>query len=125
MVPWAGKNTKLINKGTFKYNLYGKRGGGGISKNVRLQIGRGGGVGGLKNCKKNMYFDHLLKFPCSLPEVPSFTQRSELMTALAGSDIRLQCEASGNPDPLYDWMREGREIQNRNRFIVQVSGPAW
>ncbi|KAK3796951.1 hypothetical protein RRG08_032253 [Elysia crispata] len=53
-------------------------------------------------------------------EIPTFSQRSELMTALAGSDIRLQCEATGRPDPLYDWMREGRVIQNRNRFLVRA-----
>lgn len=53
-------------------------------------------------------------------ETPTFSQRSELMTALAGSDIRLQCEATGNPSPIYDWLRDSRVIQTRNRFLVQA-----
>jgi hypothetical protein len=50
--------------------------------------------------------------------VPTFSQRSETLTAVEGSDITLRCLATGEPDPLYEWMREGRVLQTRNRHLV-------
>uniref|UniRef100_A0A0B7AY06 Cell adhesion molecule-related/down-regulated by oncogenes n=1 Tax=Arion vulgaris TaxID=1028688 RepID=A0A0B7AY06_9EUPU len=52
--------------------------------------------------------------------VPSFSQSSELVSATGGTDIKLICAAEGKPDPVYDWMRDGRVLQSRNRFIIHA-----
>ncbi|CAL1540332.1 unnamed protein product [Lymnaea stagnalis] len=51
--------------------------------------------------------------------VPSFSQNSDFVSAAVGANIVLNCFAEGKPDPLYDWMRDGRVLQNRNRIVIQ------
>ncbi|BFY99802.1 hypothetical protein BsWGS_02841 [Bradybaena similaris] len=51
---------------------------------------------------------------------PSFSESNDLISAAIGSDVTLHCRAEGRPDVLYDWMRDGRVLQNRNRISVQA-----
>ncbi|KAH9490877.1 hypothetical protein Btru_034171 [Bulinus truncatus] len=51
--------------------------------------------------------------------VPSFSQSTEVVTAILGNALTLQCVAEGRPDPLYEWVRDGRVIHNRNRIVIQ------
>ncbi|XP_070195291.1 peroxidasin-like isoform X2 [Littorina saxatilis] len=51
---------------------------------------------------------------------PTFSQRSDTMAAIVGTDITLRCFATGQPEPLYEWMRDGRIIQSRNRMTVHA-----
>ena len=51
---------------------------------------------------------------------PTFSQRSDTVSAIVGTDITLRCIATGQPEPLYEWMRDGRVVQSRNRLTVHA-----
>ncbi|KAL8583777.1 hypothetical protein ACOMHN_036412 [Nucella lapillus] len=51
---------------------------------------------------------------------PAFSERSDRVSAIVGTDITLRCVARGQPEPLYEWMRNGRVIQSRNRLTVSA-----
>ncbi|KAK7488478.1 hypothetical protein BaRGS_00020263, partial [Batillaria attramentaria] len=51
---------------------------------------------------------------------PTFSQRSDSVSAIVGTDITLRCVATGQPEPLYEWMRDGRIVQSRNRITVNA-----
>lgn len=51
---------------------------------------------------------------------PVFAQESDSVSAIAGTDITLSCIATGQPEPLYEWMREGRVLHTRNRHLVHA-----
>lgn len=52
--------------------------------------------------------------------LPTFSERSDTVSAIVGTDITLRCIATGQPEPLYEWMRDGRVIQSRNRLTVSA-----
>ena len=51
---------------------------------------------------------------------PTFSRRSDTVSAIVGTDITLRCVATGQPEPLYEWMRDGRVVQSRNRLTVHA-----
>ncbi|XP_076462560.1 peroxidasin-like isoform X2 [Babylonia areolata] len=51
---------------------------------------------------------------------PAFSERSDRVSAIVGTDITLRCVATGEPEPLYEWMRDGRVVHSRNRMTVRA-----
>ncbi|XP_059149392.1 peroxidasin homolog [Physella acuta] len=49
---------------------------------------------------------------------PSFAQSTDFVIAALGSLTTLRCAAEGQPAPVYEWSRDGRVLQNRNRFTA-------
>ncbi|XP_066576058.1 palladin isoform X1 [Amia ocellicauda] len=46
------------------------------------------------------------------PTPPHFTQKLKSQEVAAGSPVRLECRAIGNPEPLVRWFCEGKELLN-------------
>lgn len=52
--------------------------------------------------------------------MPTFSEHTDTVSAVIGTDIILRCDAFGQPTPLIEWMHKGRLLQTRNHIAVQA-----
>ncbi|XP_063968758.1 peroxidasin homolog isoform X1 [Lytechinus pictus] len=53
---------------------------------------------------------------------PVFTQSPSDLTVVAGATIRLPCSASGDPEPLITWTKDGVQITESAKFSISEAG---
>lgn len=55
-------------------------------------------------------------------EAPQFTKRLEAKVYKTGSDVALEVEVSGLPQPEVKWLRNENDLKVSNRYRIQSSG---
>ncbi|XP_077863266.1 uncharacterized protein LOC102802132 [Saccoglossus kowalevskii] len=54
------------------------------------------------------------------PSQPSITFIDGSVISNAGSKITMQCTSSGNPSPIYSWLRDGSPLPTLNRYQLNI-----
>ncbi|XP_055887034.1 peroxidasin homolog [Biomphalaria glabrata] len=113
---WSKDGSPLPNNGRFEILRNGET----LRINSAVAADQGTYTCKAENAAGSVSANARLFFPENVISVqPSFSQSTDLVSAVVGNALTIQCVAEGRPEPIYEWIRDGRVIHNRNRIVIQ------